>query len=376
MKQTLLDALALSLVLLGLLLLDVSAAAGGTATNITITATPSYATAAPNVTATSATNITDTTAILHGSVTNDGGGTITMRGFEWGTATGNYTSSWNETGSYGAGAFSHSIGNLTFCTTVYWRAFAVNDFGRGNSTEQNFSTSCIPYAPTNFVITQTGSSSANLTWTMGAGATRTIIRGSDNNYPTTITGGYLVYNGTGTDADVEGLNLDTTSYYYSAWSENSHGVSTDYAQASIQGGGFMTLIALFAFCGIVSFMSLRSRFYLLKLLAGACWIAMLVYWIYVPPASITAGSPPHIAVMIVLIGLAVAIPILGLGREIETQKDWRTGLSTEKTGAFHFKLPDWLRSPEAKVESQRKANLSEYKDKLHKALNPGKKEKE
>jgi hypothetical protein len=79
---------------------------------------------------------------------------------------------------------------------------------------------------------------------MGLGANWTIIRGSESGYPTSITGGYLVYNGTGEYVVVTGLDVSSTTYSYSAWSENSYGVSTDYARLRIQGGVSVAFIAL------------------------------------------------------------------------------------------------------------------------------------
>jgi len=325
----------------------------------------------PTVIANPATNITHNSGTIWGEITKTGNNDPSVRGFEWGFSTGNYTQSWNETGSYGVGTFSHTATNLTLGIQVFYIAYATNTIGRTNSTEQSFFTYFRPLAPTDFTITQIGASSINISWTNGIAADTTAVRGGSNNYPSSVTDGYEVYNGTGTSVVINGLNLETNSYSYRAWSENSYGVSLNYAQAKI-GGNMMMLFGLFAFCGIVSFLSLRSRFFLLKLLAGAAWIGMFIYWMYNPPLE--AGSPPHIAVMIVLVGLAVAIPLMGLGNEVSTQTDWRSGGKSEAMNLFKFKIPDWMKGQEVAKKEEREEKTEEYRERLHRAMHQPKKE--
>jgi len=196
----------------------------------------------PLVTANAATNLLLGTAALSAAITYRGGSNVTCRGFEWGYATGNYVVSWNETGNFSEGTFAHNVTGLTCNSHVYWRAFAINTQGQGNSSERDFLTTCIPYPPTNFVITQTGASSINISWTMGVGADTITIRGSSDGYPDTVTDGYLVYSGNGTYVVVDGLALSTETYYYRAWSHNTYGYSTGYAEDHIGGSSTSLLI--------------------------------------------------------------------------------------------------------------------------------------
>jgi len=163
-------------------------------------------------------------------LTSLGNANVTCQGFEWGYYTGNYTMSWNTTGNFTIGAFSHGINTLLPNWTVYWRAFAINEHGQGNSTELNFLTTGLPYAPTDFTVTELDTTMANITWGMGLYANTTIIRGSTIGYPRSVTDGYLVYSGNETSHTVGNLNLDTTTYYYRAWSHNNYGYSQNYAQ--------------------------------------------------------------------------------------------------------------------------------------------------
>jgi hypothetical protein len=110
--------------------------------------------------------------------------------------------------------------------------------GMGNITDSYLTVEWwqqLPGPPLNFTITQTGPSSINITWDMGANADTVIIRVKEDGYPKNVTDGYFVYAGNGTSTTVDGLNLDTTTYYYRAWSHNGYGYSVDYAQAQIGG---------------------------------------------------------------------------------------------------------------------------------------------
>jgi hypothetical protein len=72
-----------------------------------------------------ATEITQNSATLNGQIV--GTQTMTIRGFDWGTQSGNYTNSWTEEGTFPPGTFSHSITNLSPNTTYYFRAKAYSD---------------------------------------------------------------------------------------------------------------------------------------------------------------------------------------------------------------------------------------------------------
>ena len=259
------------LILLGLIACPFVAGSAVVATNVTVMADPNYATAVPNVTATNATDITNTSALLHGNVTDNHGGEVTLRGFEWGLSSSNYSWSWNQTGNWTTGTFSHTIESLSVDVEYYWRAFAENAVGRGNSTELSFTTLGIPLAPTNFTIVRTGSTTANLTWTRGVAANTTYIRVSDAGCPGSLTGGWLVYNGTGTEVAVDGLDLNTNTYCFWAWSWNENGFSTDYAQDSISGGNMVaTAIFLFLALGFTG-MFFWKRIGLLAYGAAGSW---------------------------------------------------------------------------------------------------------
>jgi len=79
-----------------------------------------------------------THATLNGTITNTGGEDCDYRGFEWGYSTGNYPTSWTETGSFGAVPFDHQVTGLTNNSHVFYRAKAHNSAGWGYGGEQSF----------------------------------------------------------------------------------------------------------------------------------------------------------------------------------------------------------------------------------------------
>lgn len=281
------------------------------AVDVTITATPNY-TGVPIVICDLALNITGISAVLVGNITSVGGDNATMRGFEWGNSTGNYTLSWNETGNYSTGVFYHEITGLTPVEEIFWRAFATNSYGQGNSTECNFLTgSGLPLAPTNFTATAIGTSSANLTWVMGLGANNVMIRMSEEGYPQNVTDGILVYSGNETDVVVNGLNLDTATYYFSAWSENAYGYSVDHAEAQV--GGTMQDILIFGLLFLMAggFMGfyLWKREMWLGIAAGTIWTAIAIYaWIgYEAPTAEMTTMWFGLGWLFLAIGLALLV---------------------------------------------------------------------
>ena len=85
-------------------------------------------------------NITTVTAVSGGNITNDGGGTITLRGVCWSTGitpTINDTKTADGTGS---GIFTSSITGLAPNTSYFVRAYATNSAGTGYGNIVNFST--------------------------------------------------------------------------------------------------------------------------------------------------------------------------------------------------------------------------------------------
>jgi len=265
----------------------------------------------PTVVSYNATGITGVSGILHGEITLTGYENASTIGFEWGLTVGNYTYNWTDTGSFGLGTFDHEITDLLTNTTYFWRAFAINAGGRGNSTALNFTTLALPFLPTNFTATAIGTSAVNLTWTMGVAANITVIRYRESGYPTSPTEGLPAYSGNGTWTIIEGLNLDTTIYYFSAWSYNDFGYSIDYATAKI--GGNMQAILMFGLLFLVAIgfivLYLWKREMWLGIAAGTVWVATAIYaWVgYEAPTPAMTTMWFGLGWLFLAIGLALLV---------------------------------------------------------------------
>jgi len=102
----------------------------------------------PTVTTTTATSVTSVQALLAGNVTDDGGGTVSERGYVISST--DTTPDRNDertiTDGSGTGAFSETVASLTPATFYYWRVYGVNSAGVGYGAVSTFTTSSV--APT------------------------------------------------------------------------------------------------------------------------------------------------------------------------------------------------------------------------------------
>lgn len=135
-------------------------------------------------------------------------------------------------------------------TAYYYRAWACDtDSGYySNGYSEDFETTLAngnpgepPGAPLNFALIIDGNNIVG-SWLKGEYADTTVIIRGESRYPESVADGLEVYNGTETVFTDEGLGVELNEYYYSAWSHNAAGYSTDYAEDNIGGVG-MTLMA-------------------------------------------------------------------------------------------------------------------------------------
>ena len=87
------------------------------------------------LTTTDATALTANSAILGGTVTTDGGATITEQGICWATSTGPTTASSKLAIGTGTGTFSNTVTGLLPATLYYFRAYAINSVGTAYGNE-------------------------------------------------------------------------------------------------------------------------------------------------------------------------------------------------------------------------------------------------
>jgi len=180
----------------------------------------------------SATSITSSSAITGGTITADGGATVTSRGVVYGTSSGSAT--YSATSGTGTGTYTSSLTGLTPATTYFVRSFATNSVGTVYGTETSFTT--IAIAPT---LTTTAASSITK-YAASAGGTITsnggsVITASGICWSTTATpttSDFKTTDGTTTGtftSSITGLTAGTT-YYVRAYATNAIGTSYGDAQ--------------------------------------------------------------------------------------------------------------------------------------------------
>ena len=94
----------------------------------------------PTVITSSVNNISYTSAAIYGTITDDGGATVTERGVVYSTTSNPTTSNSKVVSGSGKGAFSCNLNDLQESTTYYVRAYAVNQKGTAYGEQQSFMT--------------------------------------------------------------------------------------------------------------------------------------------------------------------------------------------------------------------------------------------
>ena len=166
-----------------------------------------------------------------------------------------------------------------------------------------------------FVITYISMTQLDLSWGFDSGAVNIMIRGEYNGYPDDIpdedtepSDGYLVYYGNGTSVSDTSVVLDENwgILYYKAWAQKADGKWFTSPDTGSEESAIMTLVAFFLFAGMMSFLSLRGSYWILKFLAGASWWALAVYWLNSPPSVVAQGSSVDriVIVLFFIIGLS------------------------------------------------------------------------
>jgi hypothetical protein len=193
-------------------------------------------------------NITGTTAVLGGSITNDGNSQVTERGVCYSTNQNPTTANTKIVVGTGTGTFSNSVSGLTDGTTYYARAFAINSQGVAYGAQISFTTIKLSLAE---ITTAEATSVAATTAVLGGSVTndgnsaiteRGICYAITQN-PTTGNAKLAIGTGKGTFSNtVSGLNGSTT-YYAKAYAINGKGTAYG-AQISFNTAKLITLASL------------------------------------------------------------------------------------------------------------------------------------
>jgi uncharacterized protein (TIGR02145 family) len=106
-------------------------------------AVDSFTTAAgvPTLTTTAISNNAELAANSGGSITNNGGASVTVSGICWATSTNPSVSNFKTIGTAINGSFSDTLVNLVLGNTYYVRAYATNSFGTGYGNQISFTVS-------------------------------------------------------------------------------------------------------------------------------------------------------------------------------------------------------------------------------------------
>jgi len=182
----------------------------------------------PEVSTSTIGNITRTSATSGGSVTDDGGSTVTARGVCWSTAQYPTTGNSRTIDGGGTGVFTSQITGLTCGLTYYVRAYATNASGTGYGAQRLMTTvGCAsPAVLTNSIsnVTQTTADYAgNVTDDGGAVVTERGICWSTGSNPDIHDNRLADGSGTGSfSGTITGLEPNTT-YYARAYAINSAG---------------------------------------------------------------------------------------------------------------------------------------------------------
>jgi hypothetical protein len=243
-------------------------------------------------------------------------------------------------------------------------------------TGENVQVVVVPYLGggiTSFNATILSDTEVYLEWTILDGTANVMVRAKYGSMPMDRTDGYLVYYGS--DLSVSDTSMDFNEnisiIYYRIWAETSESVWLDSEVTTVETEGiYMFLLALFILAAAVSYLSFYNSFPLLKLGASGAWIVLFIYCKDNLTNVIDEGSGAHTAILLVIALMALAVPLAGLGRDIQRQKQMRIGNSNNNFAFSEFKWKfgkDRNEMDETYIMPHRET-AEEYRDKVHRAL--------
>lgn len=200
----------------------------------------------PTIATATISNITATTAVSGGTISDNGGFNVTARGVCWNTIGNPDLNGSHTTNGTGNGTFISNLTGLTPGTTYHVRAYATNSTGTSYGNETTFTTNDgMPQVTTGTVSNITATTavcSGNVTSDGGVTVTAKGFCWSTAQYPT-ITGSHS-NDGSGTgsfNGSLTNLQIGTT-YYVRAYATNSTGTSYGEQVSFTTGNGLPTVI--------------------------------------------------------------------------------------------------------------------------------------
>src|SRR5664279_1218807 len=185
----------------------------------------------PTLTTASVTDITINSATAGGSITKDGGATVTARGVCWGTTANPVISGSHTSDNSGTGSFTSSLTDLTPNTQYHLRAYATNKAGTAYGADVTFTTTAIVVptltttAVTGLTLT-TAASGGNITVDGGGTVTARGVCWATTANPV-IGATNTTTDGTGTGVFTSAITalLPGTGYHVRAYATNSTGTA-------------------------------------------------------------------------------------------------------------------------------------------------------
>lgn len=189
----------------------------------------------PTVSTDEASNVAVTTARLNATVVFDGGEACDAR-WGWGetseVAIEDYDNFSSYSGSYTTGQHPYyDVDTLSMSTTYYFRVELRNNQGTDLGDELDFTTESGVGDPSG-LRAYPSSTSIELTWSKGEGATNSIVRARVDAFPSSYSDGTLVYSGVSSSFVYDGLSRGRT-YYIAVWGESGGVYSSGSAQVLV-----------------------------------------------------------------------------------------------------------------------------------------------
>ncbi len=182
----------------------------------------------PVVTTAPVSDITQIGSVCGGTVTSEGGATVTARGVCWSTSHSPATSDNHTTDGSGISGFTSAISGLSPSTLYYVRSYATNSVGTSYGAEVSFTTSpplIVTTTAVTFIATTSATSGGTALPAGGAAVTARGVCWSTGASPTTADSKTLDGTGTGTfSSNLTGLTPNTL-YHVRAYAVNIVGTS-------------------------------------------------------------------------------------------------------------------------------------------------------
>lgn len=175
-------------------------------------------------------NVTSSTAIAGGTISSDGGATVSARGVCWSTVSSPTVADNKTVDATGTGPFTSSVTGLAAATTYYLRAYATNSEGTGYGNEVSFTTAAAVLPVVNTIAasgigTTTATSGGGISSDGGSAVTVRGVCWNTASMPTIINNKTNDGAGSGNFSSAVGGLVANTTYYLRAYATNAVGTS-------------------------------------------------------------------------------------------------------------------------------------------------------